>query len=233
MHLNTLLAFNKHAKHLLPESGTVLEVAPISDESPFFAHPNSEKFDWYGVDVSREFVEVSAANNRVKLTKDPYSYPFKDETFEVILSANVLEHVAEPWRWLQELQRLIKPGGIIVIISPLSWPFHEAPVDCWRIYPDGMRSLINYVGLDTVLSERVCLELEHCGYSNNLTEIPGVTYPGVSLCNQHSFVLPINNKVKLALSSFFQRIPFIRRFMPSVPVAWDCITIATKIKKHS
>ena len=46
----------------------------------------------------------------------------------------------------------------MITIAPVSWPYHEDPVDCWRIYPDGLRALYDEVGLRTELA--LCEGLE-------------------------------------------------------------------------
>src|SRR5690606_29497337 len=46
------------------------------------------------------------------------------------------------------------------IINPISWHYHEAPVDCWRIYPEGMRALCDDAGLEVLLSTWESVELE-------------------------------------------------------------------------
>jgi hypothetical protein len=32
-------------------------------------------------------------------------------------------------------------------ICPVSWGYHEAPIDCWRMYPAGLRALYEHAGL--------------------------------------------------------------------------------------
>ena len=39
--------------------------------------------------------------------------PFKDETFDAVLSLNVLEHVKDPFKASSEISRVLKKGGII------------------------------------------------------------------------------------------------------------------------
>lgn len=54
--------------------------------------------------------------------------PFADDTFDVAYSSNVLEHVAEPWRIADELVRVTRPGGTVVISYTLwfgPWGGHE------------------------------------------------------------------------------------------------------------
>lgn len=43
--------------------------------------------------------------------------PFEDESFDAVVSAAVIEHVADPMAWLGELARVTRPGGMISITS--------------------------------------------------------------------------------------------------------------------
>ncbi|NIP82962.1 MAG: hypothetical protein GWM90_28535 [Gemmatimonadetes bacterium] len=77
-----------------------------------------------------------------------------------MLASSVLEHVPRIWVWIHELARICRPGGHVVIINPVSWHYHEAPVDCWRMYPAGARALFEEAGLELRLSEFGCVDLE-------------------------------------------------------------------------
>lgn len=47
-----------------------------------------------------------------------YPYPFKDNTFDKILCTEVLEHIQDNGAVLDELYRIIKPGGMLVVSVP-------------------------------------------------------------------------------------------------------------------
>lgn len=65
----------------------------------------------------------------------------KSNTFDVVVSTQVLEHVQHPWRWIKEIERIVKPNGLVYICTPNTIGFHEYPIDCWRVWPDGMKGL--------------------------------------------------------------------------------------------
>src|SRR5438874_2506316 len=50
--------------------------------------------------------------------------PFCNETFDTVVSTEVLEHVPDPLRALREMQRVLKPGGHLVLSTPMYWPRH-------------------------------------------------------------------------------------------------------------
>jgi SAM-dependent methyltransferase len=49
--------------------------------------------------------------------------PLPDQSFDVVLSDFVLEHVTEPALFLREVRRLLKPGGLFVFRTPNRWHY--------------------------------------------------------------------------------------------------------------
>lgn len=47
--------------------------------------------------------------------------PFRDGAFDVVFSSNVLEHVPEPWTMAEEMVRVTRPGGLVVISYTVWW----------------------------------------------------------------------------------------------------------------
>ena len=58
--------------------------------------------------------------------------PFKDCEFDSILSSAVLEHIYNPQSLIQECNRILKPGGYLIMSSNFSYWEHEAPFDYLR-----------------------------------------------------------------------------------------------------
>jgi SAM-dependent methyltransferase len=77
-----------------------------------------------GVDVSNGMLEIARAKlARRKLPIEVYQQdgehlPFDDNSFEAGISFEVLEHTPDPALLLQELARVVKPGGPVVITTP-------------------------------------------------------------------------------------------------------------------
>ena len=64
---------------------------------------------------------------------------FADDTFDALYCNAILEHVPEPTRAVAEFLRVLKPGATVWIEVPMTYPYHEAPKDYWRVTPDGLR----------------------------------------------------------------------------------------------
>ena len=72
--------------------------------------------------------------------------PFLDESFDVILSHEVLEHVQDDRQAVQEMVRVLRPGGRAVIFVPnRGYPFETHGI-YWRgVYHIGNIPLVNYL----------------------------------------------------------------------------------------
>ncbi len=55
---------------------------------------------------------------------DAVSIPEPDASFDAILCTEVLEHVSHPVRVLQEISRLVKSGGSLILTAPFALPVH-------------------------------------------------------------------------------------------------------------
>jgi SAM-dependent methyltransferase len=153
MHLNSMLLFQKYVQPLLRPEQRLLEVGPnLNPISDFQQAAVNGPRQWETIDLF--------AHPRVTYqATGEYSFPLPDNTFDIVFSAQVIEHVRKPWVWMKELARVCKPGGQVITINPVSWPYHEAPVDCWRIYPEGHRAMAEDCGLTVEMATFDCLEL--------------------------------------------------------------------------
>lgn len=67
--------------------------------------------------------------------------PFADESFDVVICTEVLEHLHDPWMAMRECARVLKPGGRIFLTTPFINPLHEVPHDFYRYTPFSLQFL--------------------------------------------------------------------------------------------
>jgi SAM-dependent methyltransferase len=181
----------------------ILEVGPDSHPTTFECLVGNPTIRWETLDIAPE-------RHPTYLADGEYRFPVADETFDVVFSSQVIEHVRKVWLWVPELARVCKAGGHVITINPVSWPYHEAPVDCWRIYPEGMRALYEEAGLTVEYTTCESLEIGSRSYRRLI--------PGVSA--QQGIAGIIKRLIKLAIG------------WPIV-CAFDVITIGTKPARWS
>lgn len=93
-------------------------------------------------------LDIAAGRNVDVVTKDLYTFPFSGAAFDVVVSSNCLEHVPMPWLWMPEVVRVCK--DLVFITAPNRQNYHAYPVDCWRPWPDGLRALMEYCGIEVL-----------------------------------------------------------------------------------
>lgn len=78
----------------------------------------------------------------VHVVGDAQSLGFVSDSFDVVLCTEVLEHLPEPQRAVDEMRRVLKPGGILVLTTRFLFPIHDAPHDYFRYTKYGLRHLL-------------------------------------------------------------------------------------------
>ncbi|MBN2340504.1 MAG: class I SAM-dependent methyltransferase [Deltaproteobacteria bacterium] len=75
---------------------------------------------------------------------EPNKIPLPDNSIDLVLSGQMLEHCANFWLVFSEMVRVVKEDGYIFLIAPSKGPIHRYPVDCYRFYPDAYEALASY-----------------------------------------------------------------------------------------
>jgi SAM-dependent methyltransferase len=65
----------------------------------------------------------------------------RERSVDAVLSGAVLEHLQAPWLLAAEVNRVLKPGGLVYHQAPGAWPAHAQPNDFWRFSAEGLRVL--------------------------------------------------------------------------------------------
>jgi SAM-dependent methyltransferase len=79
-----------------------------------------------------EDVPLGEARNGV-LCQDFRTLTFADESFDLIISSDVMEHVFEPLRAFAEIRRVLRVGGVHIFSIPTDWPMPEKTVERARL----------------------------------------------------------------------------------------------------
>lgn len=75
--------------------------------------------------------------------------PFRENSFDAVISVAVLEHVKDPFQSAQEISRVLKPGGEIFCVVPFLQPLHGYPHHYYNMTHQGLRNLfVEYLEID-------------------------------------------------------------------------------------
>lgn len=85
---------------------------------------------------------------------DGNTIPFPDEYFDCILCSEVVEHLFDLDTVLNEMKRVLKKGGKILITCPFVWNEHEAPYDYARYSRFALTDIIERKGLKLLAYEK-------------------------------------------------------------------------------
>lgn len=62
-------------------------------------------------------------------------------TFDVVICTEVLEHTLRPFDAVDEIYRILKPGGTVCVTVPFNFRIHGPLPDCWRFTIHGLKEL--------------------------------------------------------------------------------------------
>lgn len=154
---NETTLFNKPCK--------LLHFAP---EQAFYKRFRKAKnIDYATTDLESPLADVKA---------DICNLPFKDNTYDFVLCNHVLEHIPDDTKAMQELYRILKPGGIAILQIPIDdqreATFEDDTItdkkERTRIF--GQYDHVRIYGLDYYTKlEKIGFKVQQVAYAKNLT----------------------------------------------------------------
>ena len=70
------------------------------------------------------------------------TWPLEDDSADVVLATETLEHVLNPCRFIAEARRCLRSGGRLVVTVPFAARWHYVPYDYWRFTPSSLNMLL-------------------------------------------------------------------------------------------
>lgn len=111
--------------------------------------------EYVGLDIDSESTRKRGVADYLY---DGGKFPFADESFDSILCNQVLEHVFNPDEFLGEINRVLKPGGRLLLTVPFVWDEHEQPYDYARYSSFGLRALLEKQGLQILQHKKLAAD---------------------------------------------------------------------------
>tara|TARA_S200000501_G_scaffold378615_1_gene442252 strand:- start:2349 stop:3029 length:681 start_codon:yes stop_codon:yes gene_type:complete len=134
----TRILFNLHYKNFTIE-GNVLDAGAKSRYISYYNYINHEKANITFADLKKNQNGFISMDFEKKL-------PIKSNEFDYVLLMNVLEHVYNHKSFLEELNRILKKGGVLVGFVPFLISFHADPGDFYRYTHTCLKKLLEDSG---------------------------------------------------------------------------------------
>ena len=111
----------------------------------------------------------------IQIVADAQALGLASGAFDVVLCTEVLEHLPEPRQAINEMYRVLKPGGTLLLTTRFLFPIHDAPQDYFRFTKYGLRHLLRAfeivelreetttIGTLAVLIQRLGVQTHTCG----------------------------------------------------------------------
>lgn len=87
---------------------------------PLLAHLARQRTEAIGLDLSRSMLRLARETRAPVLQAGMETLPFRDSTFDAVVSRTTLHHVPAPDAGVWEMRRVLKPGGAIVVEDALT-----------------------------------------------------------------------------------------------------------------
>ncbi len=102
-----------------------------------------------------KYIGIDYANSlhgtsQVDIIADAYNTTIEENSCDTILCTEVLEHLEEPKKGMNEMNRILKEDGIVILTVPFFWSVHEAPRDFYRYSRYGLQYLFEEGGFEII-----------------------------------------------------------------------------------
>lgn len=106
---------------------------------------NEKKWTYHGLDLKQ-------GNNIDIVVENAYDWEdeIEDETYDLVISGQAFEHIEFFWLTLEQVKRVLKPGGLFFLIVPSTGPVHKNPYDCYRFNENAMKAMAKYINFRVI-----------------------------------------------------------------------------------
>jgi len=133
-------ALNGAFRELLAEQGpegAFLEVGSRSRSGNTYRDLVPDGWTYEGMDIlPGDNVDTVGDAHRIASL-----YP--EQRFDAVFAVSVLEHLVMPWRFVIELNHVLRPGAVGLFLTHQTWPLHDEPFDFFRFSDRAWRGLLN------------------------------------------------------------------------------------------
>jgi SAM-dependent methyltransferase len=133
-HKDLYTAIQKYAK------GKLLDIG--CGNKPYEIWTTGKITEYVGCDV------VQSSSNKVDVMCEANNIPLENNSFDTVLSTQVIEHVEDHQGLVNEAYRLLKQDGYFILSGPMYWNLHEEPHDFFRFTKYGFKYILEKAGFE-------------------------------------------------------------------------------------
>lgn len=100
-----------------------------------FGAGNPKKDELFDNVIRMDFLHYKSTH----IVSNKRNIPFKDESFDYVITESVFEHVRDPWHYASELHRVLKKGGEILVDTAFLQPVHGDPYHFYNMTVQGVK----------------------------------------------------------------------------------------------
>jgi len=116
---------------------------PIIEIGSFQVPGQEEQIDLRSLFPGRDYCGVDMRPGPgVDLVADVEDLPLDDGSVGTVIAMNTFEHVRHFWRGFDEIRRVLRPDGALLVSCPFHVMIHNHPSDYWRFTPEAFGVLL-------------------------------------------------------------------------------------------
>ena len=109
----------------------------------------------YFLKADYESTDIHQPTGKIYKTKHDFlcnldNIPKKNNSYDVVINTQVLEHVENPEKVIKELYRILKPRGKLFLTAPQGWRVHGSPYHFFNFTKHGLELLFKKAGFKTI-----------------------------------------------------------------------------------
>ena len=150
--LDTYIARNSilnSIEKILPRlSGHLLDIGcGQKPYKPLLTSSQSSVTKYIGLDLEDNPIH----KNKPDITWKDGKIPLDDGIIDCAIATEVFEHCPDPKKVMNEINRVLKPGGFLFFTVPFLWPLHEVPFDEYRYTPFSLKRILIESGFSNII----------------------------------------------------------------------------------
>jgi len=140
--------FNTIKENAKYAHGNLLDVG--CGKKPYYELFSRRVQEYLGLDLP------ASKRKTIDIFADGLHLPFKSGSFDTVLSTEMIEHIPEPKDLLDEINRVLKREGILILSAPQVWGLHSEPKDFFRFTKYGLKYLMEKTNFQILRIQPTC-----------------------------------------------------------------------------